>query len=1314
MPELIREESLVDLFKNSVGLNGSKVALIFEAQTLTYLELDQWSDQIAAYIGAQGIKNGAFVGVWQPRGLALHALILGIVKSGAAYVPLDREMPEERVQTVMEEVGASACFSDADVRLNCPVFKVPSFDRTLRDCKVPSGPTPDDAAYVLYTSGSTGKPKGIPILHRHICHLVRSEQTVIGIQPTDKVYQGFSVSFDMWCEETWISYYAGVTLWVADATTAKSIDELSDILKAQQITVLHAVPSLLAVMDDDIPTLRLINAGGEACTTSVLNRWSKPGKNIFYNSYGPTETTVTSTMVPLVPGDAITIGGPLPNYNLAVIDDAFNILPIGQQGQLIISGPGVCNGYVNRPDLTKEKFLEKPATLNELPGRTIYLSGDAVVMQADGTIDFHGRLDDQVKLRGYRIELGEIEVKLYELGGIATAVVALKRDANVQDQLVGYVTVKPGYEFDPQQARLELAKFLPPYMVPLVIVTVDKMPRLSSGKIDRKSLPVPEELLSVPVQEEIKVDASDSVEYRVMAGLAHVFPGRQITKDADFFTDLGGHSLLAATFSSWLRKEAFMPQASLKDIYTKRPISQLIHTWEAAEAKEKSQGKKEKVAFNKVPALRYFLCGLAQAFSLLVIYGLFAVQIFVPYLGYYYVVAKTESGSADKGIAIITALVLFCLIPPFFSILGIASKWLLVGRVKEGDYPLWGGFYFRYWLTNNILRLIPSQFMNGTPLYPFYLRLLGVKIAPDAQISAITIGVHDLLEIGKDASVSSQVVLNNTWVENGLLKIRKITIGDHAYIGSNAVINGGCHIEDWGELQDQSHLQNGQTIKSYEVWKGSPAEKVAVKDLSSIVQPLNVTYVKRKTFAFLFTLLLIIFPIFILIPLLPVIMILNYMDLNSPDYNFNYFVHVPLLTLFYVAVYSVETILFSRILLWGIKPGTYPLFGPIYIRKWLSDQLISVSLIVLHPIYATVFVSSFFRLLGAKIGKNTEISTASNVTHTMLEIGDESFIADAVNLGEEDIRGQRLILETTKVGNGTFVGNSALVPQGYVLGDNMLIGVLSVPPTPEQLENGTQAGDWFGSPAISLPRRQSSGDYPASLTTTPSIGRKLSRGIVELIRIILPETVVICCSVLFIAYCHDLVKDRTLFQILGQLPKLPFYYLFYMGLPAVIVTILLKWITVGKYKIEQKPMWTDKVWRSEAITTTYEALAVPFFMEYLKGTPFLPMVLRLFGVKIGKRVYLNTTDFTEYDMISIGDDTALNEDSGAQTHLFEDRVMKVGSVKIGARCSIGARTIILYDSEIEDDVKIEALSLVMKGEKISTGTEWTGSPVRSI
>lgn len=188
-----------------------------------------------------------------------------------------------------------------------------------------------------------------------------------------------------------------------------------------------------------------------------------------------------------------------------------------------------------------------------------------------------------------------------------------------------------------------------------------------------------------------------------------------------------------------------------------------------------------------------------------------------------------------------------------------------------------------------------------------------------------------------------------------------------------------------------------------------------------------------------------------------------------------------------------------------------------------------------------------------------------------------------------------------------------------------------------------------------------------------------------------------------------MVVDEPLWKIVVLFPV---YYLCYMGIPAFLLTLILKWVFIGKYTARQKPMWTWLVWRSEAITSTYEALAVPFLLEFLKGTPLLPFFLRLMGVKIGKRAWLNTTDFTEHDMITLGDDVALNDDCGPQTHLFEDRVMKIGPVKIGSRSSIGVRSIILYDSDIASDCNIDALSLVMKGETLSPSTDWIGSPVK--
>ncbi|WP_461453037.1 Pls/PosA family non-ribosomal peptide synthetase [Mucilaginibacter sp.] len=1303
-PDLIREETLSDIFKASAKQYPDKTALIFHNEQLTYSELDAWSDRIASFLMKKGIGRGKSVAIWWKRGLELHIAILGIIKAGAAYVPIDREMPAERVEVILEEVGASACFSMDQLNANCPIFQIPKqFGKIKNDAanplELPEGPQPNDCAYVLYTSGSTGKPKGIPISNKQICHLVRAEQSVFNIKPEDKVYQGFSVSFDMWCEETWMSYFAGATMWIADNTTSKAIDELGDTLKKENITILHAVPSLLAIMENSIPSLRLVNAGGEACTQQVLAKWAKQGIK-FYNSYGPTETTVTASIANLTPGDDIVIGQPLPNYNMAVVDENLNPVPFGEQGELVISGPGLSSGYVKLPALTIEKFIPKPASLAQLPGDRIYRTGDAAVMDADGNIDLHGRLDDQIKLRGYRIELGEIETVLNTITGVRSAAVAVKKDSIGQEHLVGYVVMEDEVCIEENLFRVDLARSLPSYMVPDTIVTLKDMPRMPSGKINRKGLPIPNVFAETGAQEALDLNAP--VHDRIMVVLHRVFPNKTIAPSMDFFDDLGGHSLLAAGFVSQLRRDAGLPHASLKDIYMHRPLSKLIIEWD----KERTTQNIRTKTHQNVPFLRHISCWLAQSVAVLVIYGLFAFQIFIPYLGYYYVNQETDSVLYS----IITSLVLFAAIPPLFTVLCISTKWLVIGKMREGDYPLWGTYYFRWWFVKTMQRLLPAQFLNGTPLYPVYLSLLGMKIAPDAQLSDFYFGAEDLITIGSDASLSSKVTLNNAYVEDGLLKLRSITIGEHAYIGSNAIISGGTVIKDWGELQDLSHLQSGKTIAEGEVWQGSPAILKDKKNIEDLPQPLFVSDAVRRKYKLTFLLSILVFPFIILIPLLPTIIEINKLDNAASDYDFTYMIGAPLLALLYIILFTAETVIITRILQRDVKPGKYPIYSPFYVRKWFADQLLSLNLIVMHPIYATVFVSGFFRSLGARIGKGTEISTASSVTHPLLEIGDGAFVADAVTLGEADIRGQQLVLSKTTIDNYSFVGNSALIPQGYHLQGNMLIGVLSTPPDEQQMTDNT-AKDWFGSPAIPLPRRQESNLFSDKLTTKPTKLRYTARAIVEFIRVILPESAIICSSILFIAYGHDLVTQEPLWKIILYFP---FYYLFYMGLPAFLLTVLLKWLFVGKYKARQKPMWTWHVWRSEAITSTYEALSVPFMLDFLRGTPWLPVLMRLLGLKTGKRVFMNTTDVTEFDMVSIGDDSALNEDCGPQTHLFEDRVMKVGPIKIGCRSSIGPGTIILYDSEIGDDTRIEALSLVMKGERLAPGTDWTGSPVKPL
>jgi non-ribosomal peptide synthetase-like protein len=586
---------------------------------------------------------------------------------------------------------------------------------------------------------------------------------------------------------------------------------------------------------------------------------------------------------------------------------------------------------------------------------------------------------------------------------------------------------------------------------------------------------------------------------------------------------------------------------------------------------------------------------------------------------------------------------------------------------------------------------------------------MGLKLGKNVQLSVFNCGAPDLVNIGDCSSISSSVVLNNAVIENGLLKISSIKIGNHCYAGTSSVINGNCVMEDQSELKDLSCLTFGQTAKKGGIYKGSPAHLAKQKNENEFSQAPIISGKTILKFSLIYSLLLLLFPFAVLIPFFPGLFTLYELDKLAADYEYYYLFITPVISIVYILIFAFQTAFFSRLLLSKLKPGRYPVFSLIYIKKWLADQFCSLSLFILHPVYATVFISSYLRLLGAKIGMRSEISTASNITPQLLSIGNESFIADAVNLGEADVRDDEIILEETSVGNKTFVGNSALVPQGTTLGDNMLIGVLSIPPETEDLKNNS-AKDWFGSPPIAMPIRQKSEEFDPSLTFNPSKIIFLKRVIVESIRIILPITFILCSSWLFITFIHEIIVNDPWYLFVLYLP---IYFLGFVSIPGFLLVALFKWIFVGKYKPKQMPMWSLGVWISEAVTSTYEALAVPYLLDYLQGTPFLPFCLRLLGVKIGKRACLFTTDFTEYDVVSIGDDVAMNEGCGPQTHLFEDRIMKIGNITIGNETSIGARTIVLYDTVIGSNVKLGSLSLVMKGEHLSNSSCFDGCPIKS-
>ncbi len=1286
--QILHKKTLIHIFNNSVKQFPNRIALSFNDEVITYLELDQGSNAFARKLHNLNIGKGTVIGLFLPRGFDLFIAHLGILKAGATYIPFDVETPIERVAVILKEANAAFCVSNLKIDKQITSISLDEYE-ALSNSPIDFSDI-DSNSHIIFTSGSTGKPKGIPIKHYQIAHFIESENEILNITCNDIVYQGFSISFDMWFEEVWISFLVGATLIVADNIISKSFDKLEDFIKDKNITVLHAVPSLLGFIGNNVPSLRLINSGGEACNENVIRKWAKDNIQ-FFNSYGPTETTVTATIGQLQITDLVNVGFPLPNYSIAIINDEQIPVELGEIGELVVSGIGVSEGYFNNQELTTKSFINKPISLDQMYGDKIYLTGDLGFINDDGKVVVLGRKDDQVKIRGYRVELGEIESVINSIDQVLNAVVVKKHVLGI-DQLIAYYETTESMDLS-DILKNKIHNILPVYMLPSQFIKVNNFNRLASGKIDRKNLP---EIQSSSIESKIDEKFSnDSVTQKVLELLIDLFPGQEINTNSDFFDDLGGHSMLAAIFVSESRNKIGINDVSILDIYQKRKIESIIDFW-----KEKSKNIEhfKSIEFEKPNNLSYYLCGLFQIMGLFIIFGLVAAQIFIPYLSYY-IVANEVDGFVYP---IISAIISFMITPPIILLIIILIKKSFVGKFTEGDYPLWGYVYFKWWFYKRLVSITPSDTLSNSPLYIHYLRFIGFKISANAQLNKFEFGVGDLIEIGENVTISGNVILNNAYVEYGQLKLRSIIIEDNGYIGTSSVVNGGCIIKENGTLNDLSSLRVDTTIKSNEIWEGSPA---IYKESNQNKKSINNKHCDNLyNYKFLF--LILILPLIIVLPLIPTIIGLHYLDDNADWYSFYYLFSTPLFSLIYIVLFIAEVVLLTRLFNRKMKEGTYSIFSNTYINKWFSDQLFSLLLLVIKPIFATVYINKIYRLLGAKVGKNTEISNASNVSHHLLEIGNESFIADVAVIGETDIRNQELILKKTIIGDKIFIGNSAVVPQGLNLGNNKLIGVLSIAPSQSKLDQ--LETDWFGSPAIQLPKRQINANYPDSLTFKPNKLRVIARSIIEFIRILIPQSLILCFSIIFIAYAHDLItKNNSVVALL----LFPIYYLLIVALPAFLVTFLLKWIIIGKYKKAEYPMWTIHVWLTEAITSLYESVAVAYFLDFLQGTIFLPFFVRLLGVKVGKKVYLETTDFTEFDLVTIGDYANLNFDSGPQTHLFEDRVMKMGPVKIGSNVTIGAGTIILYDSIIGKNTVINPLSLVMKGDEVPSNSIWGGIPI---
>ncbi|WP_428844670.1 amino acid adenylation domain-containing protein, partial [Pseudomonas syringae] len=553
-------------FEARAAQQPDAVALVFEAQTLSYGELNARANQVAHRLLAHGVRPDDRVAICVERGPAMIIGLLGILKSGAGYVPLDPAYPLERLAYTLGDSAPVALLSQRSVQSTLPASEVPviSLDDDLQGESVcnPQVPVkPTNLAYVIYTSGSTGLPKGVMVEHRNVARLFSATEEWFGFNEQDvwALFHSFAFDFSVW--EIWGALLHGGRLLIIPQLVSRSPEDFYNLLCSAGVTVLNQTPSafrqLIAAQAENTQahSLRQVIFGGEALETAMLKPWYARQANAgtqLVNMYGITETTVHVTYYPLQPEDAERVGASpigkrIPDLQLYLLDAYGHPLPPGAVGELYVGGAGVARGYLNRDELNTTRFLDDPFA--SAPGARMYRSGDLGRWLPDGSLEYLGRNDEQVKIRGFRIELGEIETRLSACEGVRDAVVVVREDEPGDQRLVAYVIGTAGQEADATWLREQLRLSLAEHMLPSAFVSLEAFPLTANGKLDRKALPVPTAEAFARSQYEAP---EGLVETRLATLWVELLGVEQVGRHDQFF-ELGGHSMLAVKLIERMR-----------------------------------------------------------------------------------------------------------------------------------------------------------------------------------------------------------------------------------------------------------------------------------------------------------------------------------------------------------------------------------------------------------------------------------------------------------------------------------------------------------------------------------------------------------------------------------------------------------------------------------------------------------------------------------------------------------------------------------------------------------------------------------------
>lgn len=1281
--------------------------------TLSYAELDRAAELVAHSLDLTA--DGWIVAILLPRTAGgLYAAQLAALRSGAAYVCIDPAFPDEQVHHILRDSSATVLITDSEGQRRATRG---GYSGSLVRVDQPLGAgtrqgvgsgadsvARDSFAYVIYTSGTTGAPKGVLISHLGICNLISADVAEFGLGPGDRVAQGSSAAYDSSVEEIWMALASGATVVVLDDDTTRLGPDLVPWLRDERITVLCPPPTLLRATgctdpQRELPDLRLLYVGGEALPEDITNRWARGRRMV--NGYGPTECTVTCVRQDVIAGQPVAIGRPVHGMRAWVLDDELHPVRDGERGELCMGGAGVALGYLHRPELNETKFPEHPRF-----GR-LYRTGDLVHAEPDGTLYYHGRIDSQVKLRGYRIELEAIEACLANCPGVREAACRVQGEGAAQVLAAHIVAVDPAGPPPRADVEARLKQSLPTYMVPTLLATIPELPRSTSGKLRRADLP---SLTTSKTRHRTPTPPRNTVEKRIADALRQVLsPVGEIGIDDDFFDELGGSSLQAGMLITALRADAFTASITVRDIYQARTVRELARHALLELARRTAHAEAPpKAAATRTP--QRIVAGATAVQTLWLVAELLVASV-VAYLVFFDALPWLSSGIGLIPLLLLMPLLLTAgraVVSPLLVLIAVSVKKVLIGQYLPARAPVWGNLYVRMWIVQQLVRVIPWTTIAGTEFQCMALRALGARIGKRVHIHRgvdLLQGGWDLLDIGDDVTISQDASLRLVQLTDGDVVIGPVTLACGSTVDVRAGLGPNTTLGRNSWLSALSALPPGSVVPDEQKWDGIPAQPAG----QAPQPPQNETRkaLSPRWHGVVLILGRSILQGFLGLPaaMLMVAVVAEFgLDYDTLLYNVAHptmywsllAVMAMLLCLSLVVTVTLEAV--AARALGRVTPAVISRWSPAYIRVWLKTELVSTAG---NWLSGSLFWPTWLRAAGMRIGRGCEISTITDVLPELVRIGPTTFLADGIYLGGPRIQRGTVTLAPVELGTNTFLGNHAVVPTGQRLPHDVLLGVATVAD-----QNIVRPGtSWFGHPPFLLPRRDLVEADP-SLTHHPSAIRRINRVLWEALRFALP----IVPLIVLVAWVDALNTASTL----------PWPVLLFLAAPAItliaaglryLVVLALKWALLGQVRPGTHPLWSCWCSRWDFLYVAWRYLAGPM-LSFLEGTLLLPLFLRRTGMTIGRHVVLGHgfAQVVDPDMLHVADGATVN--AMFQAHTFEDRVLKIGPIRVGNHATLAEGTVPLYGADIGPHARVAPHSVIMKHEHLPPGHVYEGAPTR--